>query len=105
MRIECSLAGLAHFPRVDHESATLNTGFWLRRFVVALAAAFVVITAAQLLRGRPTEDAVTHGLVWSVITAAIYVGANYYRWRRGQRCIVCGDPPEPRGSAPADRGS
>ncbi len=81
----------------------MNTGFWIRRFLAALVAAFVIITGAQLLRGRPAGEAVTHGLVWSVITAAIYVGVNYSRWRRGQRCVVCGDPPEPRVSAPVDR--
>ena len=73
--------------------------------MVALAAAFVIITGAQLLRGRPTEEAVTHGLVWSLISAAIFVAVNYFRWRRGQRCVVCGDPPAPRVSAPGDRGA
>lgn len=81
----------------------MNTGFWMSRFLVALAVAFVIITGAQLLRGHTTEDAVVHGLVWSVITAVIYVGVNYYKWRRGQRCVICGDPPTPRASAPGSR--
>lgn len=81
----------------------MNAGFWLRRFLAALAAAFVIITGAQLLRGRPTGNAVVHGLVWSLISAAIFVGVNYYRWRRGQRCVVCGDPPAPKTSAPDGR--
>jgi len=73
----------------------MNTGFWIRRFLTVLVAAFVIITGAQLLRGRTTEDAIVQGLVWSVISAAIFVAVNYYKWRRGQRCAVCGDPPEP----------
>jgi ABC-type uncharacterized transport system permease subunit len=81
----------------------MNAGFWMGRFLVALAAAFVIITGAQLLRGHTTEDAVTHGLVWSVITAVIFVGVNYYKWRRGQRCAVCGDPPASKVSAPGSR--
>lgn len=81
----------------------MNTGFWIRRFLAALTAAFVFITGAQLLRGHPTGDAVTHGVVWSVISAAIFVGVNYFRWRRGQRCVVCGDPPKPKVSAPGSR--
>jgi hypothetical protein len=78
----------------------MNTGFWIRRFLAALVSAFVIITGAQLLRERPTEDAIVHGLVWSVISAAVFVAANYSRWRRGQRCVVCGDPPEPSPAPP-----
>lgn len=78
----------------------MNTGFWIRRFLAALVAAFVIITGAHLLRGRAMEDAIVQGLVWSVISAAIFVAANYYRWRRGQRCAVCGDPPASSPAAP-----
>lgn len=67
----------------------MNTPLWPRRFAIIFGIAFVVIAGAQLLRGRSPEDAVIHSLVWSTVSATIFVAAQAYRERRNERCAVC----------------
>ena len=67
----------------------MNTLLWPRRFAIIFSIAFVVIAGAQLLRGRTAEDAVLHSLMWSTISAAIFVAAQAYRERRRERCAIC----------------
>lgn len=67
----------------------MHTGFWIRRFALAYLLALVAITGGQLLRGRSPEQAFVHGLLWALITAAVYLVALRYRARRG--CEVCPD--------------
>lgn len=67
----------------------MNTPLWPRRFGIIFGIAFVVIAGAQLLRGRSREDAVIHSLVWSTVSATIFVAAQAHRERRKQRCVVC----------------
>ena len=49
-----------------------------------LAGAFVVIAGAQLLKGNTLEYALSEGLLWSAISAAIFTAARAYRLRKGQ---------------------
>ena len=67
----------------------MNTLLWTRRFLVVFAFAFVVIAGAQLLRGRAAQHALVHGLLWSAVSAAIFIGARAYRERRQERCAIC----------------
>ena len=65
----------------------------IRGFLVVVAGAFVVIAAAQLLKGNTLEYAATEGLLWAVIAATVFTVARAYRLRKGQYCAVCGDLP------------
>lgn len=67
----------------------MNILLWARRFAIVFAVAFVVISGAQLLRGRAAGFAVLHGLVWSAISTAVFIAAQAYRERKQQRCAVC----------------
>jgi len=71
-----------------------NVKFWIGRFAIAMGVAFVVIAGAQMLKGNSLEYAVVQGLLWSIVAAAVFTMTGVYRWRRGERCAVCGDPPE-----------
>lgn len=62
---------------------------WVRRYLIAFAAAFIAIAGAQLLRGRTAEFATLHGLIWSAISSAIFVGTQAYRARKQKPCVVC----------------
>ena len=80
----------------------------IRGFLVVVAGAFVVIAAAQLLKGNTLEYAATEGLLWAVISATVFTVARAYRLRKGQYCAVCGDLPsgasdESRQAAPSPR--
>lgn len=62
---------------------------WPRRFAIIFGVAFVLIAGAQLLRGRTAEAAVLHSLIWSAVSATIFVAAQAHRERRKERCAVC----------------
>lgn len=87
----------------DRSVPTKSVGFWIRRFFLALAIAFVGIAAGQyLLRERTLDYAIQHGLIWGVVSAAIFTATALYRWRKGRYCALCATPPE---SSSADPGS
>lgn len=72
----------------------MGRAFWIRRFFVVLAAAFVLIAASHLVRGRGLEHALTEGGIWAIVTAVVFTGGRLYQSRRGQHCAVCRDTPE-----------
>ncbi|WP_346838338.1 hypothetical protein [Microbulbifer sp. SAOS-129_SWC] len=64
----------------------MTKGFWIRRFALVYLAAVALIAGGQMARGREAEFALTHGLLWGVITAVVYTAALVWRTRRG--CIA-----------------
>ncbi|GAB3747557.1 hypothetical protein GCM10028795_10350 [Lysobacter olei] len=72
----------------------MGTVFWIRRFLVVLTSAFLIIAAAHWLRGRGLHYAVTEASLWALITAAVSTAARAYQSRRGQHCAICKDTPE-----------
>lgn len=75
--------------------------FWIKRFLVVAACAFVVIGSAQVFRGRELDDAALHGAMWAVISAAVFTVARFVQSRRGQHCAICKDTPETALNRPA----
>jgi len=72
----------------------VGTKFWVKRFFVVLCGAFIIISGAQMLKGHDFIYCITQGLLWSVITATIFVLGRIYQSRRGQHCSICQDTPE-----------
>lgn len=70
--------------------------FWIKRFFLVMSGAFVVISAAQWLKGHSLEYALTQGAIWGAIAAGIFVSARIYQSRRGVHCALCRDTPETR---------
>lgn len=70
----------------------MNVSFWLRRFSAAFVVAFIVIASAQWLKGHTTTYSTTQGIVWGLISAAIFATASAMRARR--KCAVCPDQTE-----------
>ena len=70
--------------------------FWIRRFSVVLAGAFVVICIAQLLKGHPLSYAAQQGAIWGIISSIVFTVARFFQARRGQHCVICKDTPEMR---------
>ncbi len=68
--------------------------FWIKRFFLVMSGAFVVISAAQWLKGHGLEYALTQGAIWGAISASIFVSARIYQSRRGVHCAICKDTPE-----------
>lgn len=75
----------------------MGTCFWTRRFAAVFLVALVVIGAGQLLQGRSLDHALSHGLLWALVSAAVFTAARWYQARRGQHCAICRDTPEMQG--------
>ncbi len=72
----------------------MGTAFWIRRFLLVFILAGIVITGAQLLRGHTLAYSSAEGLIWAVITSAVFTVARIFQSRRGQHCVICRDTPE-----------
>ena len=73
----------------------MNVAHWARLYAISFAVAFVVIAGVQALKGHTARYALTQGLVWAALSATVFVLAAIRRWRKGQYCAVCADPPMP----------
>lgn len=66
----------------------MPTGFWVKRFVVSFVIACVVLGALQYVKGAGQGEAVRFGLVWGVISAGLFTGIGYVRFRRNPACML-----------------
>jgi hypothetical protein len=80
--------------RANSKDRQMGTAFWIRRSLVVFAGAFVIIAGAQLLKGHDADYALSEGLLWAVVTSAVFTAANIYRTRRGQHCATREDTSE-----------
>ena len=80
----------AAFHRTPGNRACHSVGIPL----IVFAVAFVIITGAAALKGRPRREAASHGFLWSTLSTWIFVSTGVYRSRKGQRCALWGDPTE-----------
>jgi hypothetical protein len=62
--------------------------FWIKRLIVSFIVAFAALALVQKAKGVETADAAVFGLVWGAITAAIFTGIGYYRFRRNPACMT-----------------
>jgi len=74
----------------------VGTVFRIKRFAVVFVGAFLVICAAQALKGHGLPHAVTEGAIWCLVTAAVFTAARWHQSRQGRRCEICEDTPEPQ---------
>ncbi len=70
----------------------MGTSFWIRRFFIVFAGAFLVIAIAQFLRHHAFSLLGT--LFWAAVSAAIFTVGRIYRSRRGEACALCNDIPQ-----------
>jgi len=70
--------------------------FWIKRFFTVAGIAFAVIFLAQCLKGNSLYYSLEQGLIWGIISAAIFTGSRIYHSRKGQHCAICNDIPLPK---------
>ncbi len=80
----------------------MGTTFWIKRFFVVLAAAFVIISVVQAFKGHELAYSVTHGAIWGVLSTTVFTVARFFQARRGQHCALCKDTPEMRQASERD---
>lgn len=66
----------------------------MKRFLVVLLGAFVIIGVVQLLKGHDVAYSVTQAAIWSTISALVFTVGRFFQARRGQHCAICKDTPE-----------
>lgn len=74
----------------------MGTAFWIKRFLLVLAGAFVIISVAQALRGHDWMYSATQGAIWGALGATVFTVARYRQAKKGQHCALCRDTPEMR---------
>ena len=74
----------------------MGAAFWMRRFLLVLGGAFVLICTVQLLKGHGLAYAAAQGALWSGISSTVFTTARFVQARRGQHCAICKDTPEMR---------
>lgn len=58
----------------------------MKRFVLALVIAGAVLFVVQWLKGRATSDAAEFAAFWGGVSAGIFTGIGYVRYRRNPAC-------------------
>ena len=66
----------------------MTTGFWIRRFLVALVAAFGLLFFVQLTKGHDQAEAVQFATIWSLISATLFTVIGYIRYKRNPTCML-----------------
>jgi len=72
----------------------MGTMFWIKRFLTVLVGAFLIIGAAQMLKGHDLPYSVTQAAIWGAVAATVFTGARLYQSRKGRHCALCKDTPE-----------
>ena len=65
--------------------------YWLKRWVQAFVAAFVVIAGVQFFKTQDAMYALEQGALWAFVTATVFVASAIYRFRKSQPCLLCDD--------------
>jgi xanthine/uracil permease len=70
----------------------MGTAFWLKRFLMALGVAFVVLFGAELAKGHSQVAALRFALLWGLVTGTVFTVASYARYRRNPAFWLPDDP-------------
>lgn len=65
--------------------------FWLKRFLLALVGAGLVLFAVELLKGHELRQAVEFAVLWGIAFAALFTLVGYVRYRRNPACMMPAD--------------
>lgn len=87
---------VAAIPAAVREKILMGTLFWLRRYAVVFAAAFVVIGAGQLLKGHAAGYAASQAVLWAAMSASVFLATRLVQSHRGRHCTLCRDTPAMR---------
>lgn len=62
--------------------------YWLKRFALALAVTAPTLFLVQWLKGHALPDAAGFAIGWGGVSAALFSGIGYWRWRRNPACML-----------------
>jgi hypothetical protein len=64
----------------------MTATFWLKRFLLALVLATILLFAVELIKGHHLMMALEFALKWGVLSAGLYTLIGYLRFRRNPAC-------------------
>ena len=66
---------------------------WIFQYSIALPVIFVLLASVQYLKGRSLEYSIKFGVLWALISVAIFAIRRFYNYRKNINCAVCNDLP------------
>ncbi|MBT1064277.1 hypothetical protein KJY73_11870 [Bowmanella sp. Y26] len=66
---------------------------WFIQYLLGFPILFALLSGIQYLKGRSWDYALSFGLLWSLISLAIFASTRLYYYRKGMYCKVCNDLP------------
>lgn len=73
----------------------MTVTWWIGRFAQVLALVFVILLAAEVIKGGNIANGWRDSAIWAGVAAAIFTGSRFYRVRKRQACALCQDTPPP----------
>lgn len=62
--------------------------FWAKRLAVSLLVAGGLLALVHYAKGHPWADAMAYGAFWGGVTAVVFTGVGYVRFRRNPACMI-----------------
>ena len=72
----------------------MPVSFWIRRFLVVFAGAFILLFAVYAVKGRKLPRAAGDAAVWAGAAATLFIATRLYHSSKGRQCELCRDMPE-----------
>jgi len=66
----------------------MGTRFWIKRFLVALLVACVLLLVVQFAKGHAQTDAIRFAVFWGLISATLFTLIGYIRYKRNPACML-----------------
>ena len=66
---------------------------WIIQYSIALPALFVMFSGVQYLKGKELTYSIEFGIIWSLLSVAVFAATRVYYFKKGQYCKVCDDLP------------
>jgi hypothetical protein len=66
----------------------MSTAAWAFRFLLAFAVAAAALAVVQLAKGANIGSAATFAAVWGALTALVFTGVGYIKYKRNPACMI-----------------
>ena len=67
----------------------MKSNLWIKESLWVVTSAFLILVAAELLKGHGRQASVLFSATWALLSTAIFIGTRLYYARIGQECLTC----------------
>ena len=67
---------------------------WIVQYAIALPIIFSLLEGIQYLKGRSLEYSIEFGILWALVSVAIFAIRRFYNYRKNINFAVCNDLPD-----------